>query len=68
MNRQQALKYDELLSKELQDCARNSGVNETAGKNIVDNFIEFLPEDDIRVWNLQHLLADRKVFLIISNC
>lgn len=48
MNRQQALKYDELLSKELQDCARNSGANETAGKNIVDNFIEFLPEDDIR--------------------
>ena len=48
MNRQQALKYDELLSKELQDCAKNSGVNETVGKNIVENFIEFLPEDDVK--------------------
>ena len=48
MNRQQALKYDEQLSKELQDCAKNSGMDETVGKNIVENFIEFLPEDDIR--------------------
>lgn len=48
MNRRQAMEYDDTLSKRLQDCARDCGENEAVGKNIVDNFIEFLPEDDIK--------------------
>ena len=70
MNRRQAMEYDDTLSKKLQDCARNYGEDETLGKNIVDNFIEFLPEDDIKgmvflnndpvVYNLGNVRLDLK--------
>lgn len=48
MTRQQAVEYDNKLSKELQDYAGNYGEDKTVAMNIVDNFIEFLPEDDMK--------------------
>lgn len=48
MTRQQAVEYDKKLSKELQDYASDCGENKTVAVNIVDNFIEFLPEDDMK--------------------
>lgn len=48
MTRQQAVEYDNKLSKELQDYASNFGEDKTVAMNIVDNFIEFLPEDDMK--------------------
>lgn len=48
MTRQQAVEYDNKLSKELQDYANDCGENKTVAVNIVDNFIEFLPEDDMK--------------------
>ncbi|MDE7205475.1 MAG: hypothetical protein K2O91_27060 [Lachnospiraceae bacterium] len=48
MTRQQAMEYDDKLSKKLQDYASDCGEDKTAAKNIVDNYIEFLPENDIK--------------------
>ena len=48
MTRQQAVEYDKKLSKELQDYASDSGEDKTVATNIVDNCIEFLPEDDMK--------------------
>lgn len=48
MTRKQAVEYDNKLSKELQDYASDSGEDKTVAVNIVDNFIEFMPEDDMK--------------------
>lgn len=48
MTRQQAVEYDNKLSKELQDYADDCGENKAVATNIVENFIEFLPEDDMK--------------------
>jgi len=42
------MEYDDALSKRLQNCARDHDEDETVGKDIVDNFIEFFPEDNIK--------------------
>ena len=48
MTRQQAVEYDNKLSKELQDYASDCGEDKTVATNIVEKFIEFLPEDDMK--------------------
>lgn len=48
MTRQQAMEYDNELSKKLQDYAYDFGEDVTVARSIVDNFIEFLPENDIK--------------------
>lgn len=48
MTRQQAMEYDDKLSKKLQGYADNCGENEAVAKDIVDNFVEFLPESDVK--------------------
>lgn len=48
MTRQQAMEYDDKLNKKLQDYASDCGEDKTVAKNIVDNYIEFLPENDIK--------------------
>lgn len=48
MNRQQAVKYDEELQKELQSYAREYSEDVGMTKYIVDNFVEFIPEDDVK--------------------
>lgn len=48
MNRQQAMKYDDELQKRLQSCASKYSENESMTKYIVDNFVEFISEDDIK--------------------
>lgn len=48
MNRQQAMKYDEELQKELQSYAREYSEDAGMAKYIVDNFVEFIPEDDVK--------------------
>lgn len=48
MTRQQAMEYDDKLNEELQNYAGNYGEDKMVAKNIVDNFIEFIPEDDIK--------------------
>ena len=48
MTRQQAMEYDDKLSKKLQDYASDCGEDKMAAKNIVDSYIEFLPENDIK--------------------
>jgi len=48
MTRRQAVEYDNKLSEELQDYASDCGEDKTIATNIVDNFIEFLPEDDMK--------------------
>ena len=48
MTRQQAVEYDNKLSKELQDYASDCGEDKIVAMNIVENFIEFLPEDDMK--------------------
>ena len=48
MTRQQAVEYDSKLSKELQGYASDSGEDKTVATNIVDNFIEFIPENDMK--------------------
>ena len=48
MTRQQAVEYDNELSKELQEYASDCGEDKTVAANIVDNFVEFLPEDDMK--------------------
>ena len=46
MNRQKAMEYDENLSRELQDFAGSCEENKETAKNIVDHFIEFIPDDE----------------------
>lgn len=48
MTRQRAMEYDDKLGKKLQDYASECGENAEVAKNIVDNFIEFIPDDDIK--------------------
>lgn len=48
MTRQQAMEYDDKLSRKLQDYASGWGENEDTAKNIVENFIEFMPDNDIK--------------------
>lgn len=48
MNRQQAMKYDEELQKKLQSFAREYKEGESMTKYIVDNFVEFIPDDDVK--------------------
>lgn len=48
MTRQQAMAYDEKLSKKLQEFASNCGENETVAKGIVADFVEFLPDNDVK--------------------
>ncbi len=48
MNRQQAMKYDDELQKRLQNCAKKYSEDESMAKYIVNNFVEFIPEDDIK--------------------
>lgn len=48
MNRQQALKYDNDLKEKLQSCSKAYNEDEAMGRYIVDNFVEFLPDDDVK--------------------
>lgn len=48
MTRQQARAYDDKLSGTLQRYAGNCGENEAVAKSIVADFVEFLPDDDVK--------------------
>ena len=48
MTRQQAIAYDEKLIRELQGYASDHGETETVAKGIVADFVEFLPDNDIK--------------------
>ncbi|MBQ8116764.1 MAG: hypothetical protein IJ147_01675 [Lachnospiraceae bacterium] len=48
MTRKQANEYDNELKTQLQDCAREIHIDHQAGTYIVDNFIEFIPEDHVK--------------------
>ena len=48
MDRQQALKYDTELNERLQKYAEDCGEDATVGKSIVEQFIEFLPDDGLK--------------------
>ena len=48
MTRQQAIAYDEKLIRELQGYAGDCGEDETVAKGIVADFVEFLPDNDIK--------------------
>ncbi len=48
MTRKQATEYDNELKNHLQDCAKEVLIDQQAGAYIVDNFIEFIPEDHIK--------------------
>ena len=48
MDRQQALKYDTELNERLQKYAEDCGEDATVGKSIVEQFIEFLPDDELK--------------------
>lgn len=48
MTRKQANEYDNELKTRLQDCAKEISVDQQAGAYIVDNFIEFIPEDHVK--------------------
>lgn len=48
MTRKQATEYDNELKNQLQDCAKEVFMDQQAGAYIVDNFIEFIPEDHIK--------------------
>lgn len=48
MTRQQAMAYDDKLSKKLQGYAGDCGENETVAKGIVADFVEFLPDNDVK--------------------
>ena len=47
MTRKQADAYDNELKTQLQDCAKEMHIDQHAGAYIVDNFIEFIPEDHV---------------------
>lgn len=48
MNREQAMKYDASLIEQLQTLASECGMQGSAGKYIVDRFVEFIPEDNVK--------------------
>lgn len=48
MTRQKAIEHDENLCRKLQEYAGSCGESEETVKGIVDNFIEFIPDDDIK--------------------
>lgn len=48
MTRQQAMAYDDKLSRKLQGYAGDCGENEAVAKGIVADFVEFLPDDDVK--------------------
>lgn len=48
MTRKQANEYDVELKLRLQDCAKESLIDQQTGAYIVDNFIEFIPEDHVK--------------------
>ena len=48
MDRQQALKYDTELNERLQKYAEDCGEDAMVGKSIVEQFIEFLPDDELK--------------------
>ncbi len=48
MNRQQAVKYDSELREIIESYAKNYGEDDALGKNIVDQFVEFLPDNEIK--------------------
>lgn len=48
MTRKQANEYDNELKTRLQDCAKEILMDQQAGTYIVDNFIEFIPEDYVK--------------------
>lgn len=48
MTRQQAITYDDRLSRKLQEYASNHGENEALAKDIVADFVEFLPDNDVK--------------------
>lgn len=48
MDRQQALKYDTELNERLQKYAENCGEDAAVGKSITEQFIEFLPDDELK--------------------
>lgn len=48
MTRKQAKEYDARLKNRLQNCANEILVDQQAGAYIVDNFIEFIPENHIK--------------------
>lgn len=48
MTRKQANEYDSQLKARLQDCAGEILMDRQAGAYIVDNFIEFIPEDTVK--------------------
>lgn len=48
MNRQQALKYDTELNERLQKYAEDCGEEAAVGKSIAEQFIEFLPDDELK--------------------
>lgn len=48
MTRQQAMAYDDRLSRKLQGYAGDCGENEAVAKGIVADFVEFFPDDDVK--------------------
>ena len=48
MDRQQAVKYDGDLRERISDNAKKFGEDEAFGRCIVDQFVEFLPDDEIK--------------------
>lgn len=48
MNREQAMEYDNELKEQLQRYAREYNLDESTGKYIVDHFVEFIPEENIK--------------------
>lgn len=64
MIRQRAKEYDDKLGRKLQDYASECGENVEVAKNIVDNFIEFIPDDDIKG---MVFLNDDPVFYKLGN-
>ncbi len=48
MNREEAIKYNQKLKMQLQNCSIELKENEQLGNYIVDNFIKFVPEDNVK--------------------
>lgn len=48
MTRKQANEYNNELKTQLQNCAKEILMDQQAGTYIVDNFIEFIPEDHVK--------------------
>lgn len=48
MDRQQAMRYDGDLREIIMDFSREHGEDEAFGKSIVDQYVEFLPDNEIK--------------------